>query len=127
MVEIVRKRLGKTLSIQVIFEYLEPVLLLELQRLNKRYYNSMVIGLIPKIILWRGTSVVCKIHTASIKVLDAAKLKWTEVEVVEEGDESTKEERLRFFAEKSRDQAQSNAWSKIVQVNKTDVYFMGGR
>ena len=88
-----RKKLGRSLSLQIVFEFLKKVALLELQRLNKRYYNSMVIGLIREIVLYRSTSFMCRIHTDSIQVLSPALLKWNEVHVWEEGDTQTAKER----------------------------------
>jgi len=100
-----------------------------MQSLFKRFYDNFVYGLIDSVHLFRNAKkgIFIKANDNCVRVLDGSKLplEWVEVPVFEAGDLLNKQERWEYFNE-TKVYPPVKFASKIVQVNATDIYIVGG-
>ena len=118
--------------------------------LYKRFYNVFITGIINKIVLpdWRRSDVKCSFglyeDSDSLSVLtnlqgivknlitesqgSLNEFTWTDLPVRERGE--SKHTRAKYFKNKNslfgRKKIGSMSWSKIIRINLTDVYVIGG-
>jgi hypothetical protein len=93
----VKKRLGRSLGLQTVFEYLPKRLVIQMQAVCMRFYYDFAVGLVTKMELWQAKGYLVKGGQLHIKVFDPNFCTWSELVIQEEGDERTAEEKQEYF------------------------------
>ena len=123
MIDLIRFRHGQSLCLIEVFYFFGPEKQIRLQKLNKRYYNQHVYGLVKSICLFRPRGISLMDNSPNMRLLEvsAGGYAWKDFPVREQGESD--QTRQAWFNGKSQVGLTS---SVIVQVGKTKVYLIGG-
>ena len=80
-----RKKLGKSLCIQLVFEYSPPTKQLHLQLLSKRVYKRMIPCMIKIITLYEIGGYFLSEYQSFMRVFDKNRLYWKKLQIREAG------------------------------------------
>ena len=109
-------KLSHSFALQVIFSFCDQRKLLSWQSLMHRYYDEFLYGLINTVTLYINKGLCLKSHKACIKVFNEGE--WVDVLLNDGSDNQA------FYSDKTTQI--SPTCSKLIQVNRTDVYVIGG-
>ena len=107
------------MALQRVCECLNAQKLLHLQLVSKRFYFTFVAFVMRGVSVFRRRGVRLYRNCGWLEVF--TQFEWQKLFVKEEGEDS--QERLTFFEDKNQN---SSTCSKLIQVNHTDVWVIGG-
>jgi len=116
------KRIGKTLALQEVYEFVSETQQLQLQRLKKRFYRDFAPAVINPLRVFTLKGFKLLENAPYGQMFSQTRLVWEDFYVKEIGE--TNEDRLAFFEGKYQD---APTMSMIVQTKDSEVCLIGGK